>query len=81
MAKTTEESNCEVSKLDTLVRESGMSVMEFIDAYALESTSPGICMNPDCDYRAEVGLDERAGYCPSCQTATIRSGIVLAGLI
>jgi hypothetical protein len=79
--KTVAEANLEISKLDTLARESSMSVMEFIDAYALESMSPGICMNPDCDYTTEVGLDERAGYCPSCQTAMIRSGIVLAGLI
>jgi hypothetical protein len=79
--KTVAEANLEVSKLDTLARESGMSVMEFIDAYALESMSPGICMNSDCDYTTEVGLDERAGYCLSCQTTTIRSGIVLAGLI
>jgi hypothetical protein len=79
--KTVAEANLEVSKLDQLARESGMSVMEFIDAYALESMSPGICMNSDCDYATEVGLGERAGYCPSCQTATIRSGIVLAGLI
>lgn len=80
MPKTVEEANREASKLDLLAREWGKSVMEFIDAYALETLSPGICMNPDCDYTTEVGLDERAGYCPFCQTPTIQSGIVLAGL-
>ncbi len=81
MPKTVAEANREVSKLDQLAREWGMSVMEFIDAYALRDLAPGICMNPDCDYTTEVEPDQSAGYCPLCAAPTIRSGIVLAGLI
>jgi hypothetical protein len=81
MPKTTEEANREASKLDTLARESGMSVMEFIDSYALDDVSPGICMNPDRDYTTEVEPDQREGWCEECDTPTVKSGVVLAGLI
>jgi hypothetical protein len=81
MPKTVTEANAEVSKLDILARESGMTVMEFIDSYALDDVSPGICMNPDCDYTTEVEPDQREGWCEECGTPTVRSGVVLAGLI
>ena len=81
MPKTTEEANRETSKLDNLARESGMSVMEFIDSYALDDVSPGICMNPDCDYTTEVEPDQREGWCEECEMRSVRSGVVLAGLI
>ena len=81
MPKTVAEANLEVSKLDQLARWRGMSVMEFIDAYALESMSPGICMNPDCDYSTEVEPDQREGWCEECDTPSVQSGVVLAGLI
>jgi hypothetical protein len=81
MPKTTEEANREASKLDILARESGMTVMEFIDSYALDDVSPGICMNPDCDYTIEVEPDQREGWCEECDTPSVRSGVVLAGLI
>jgi hypothetical protein len=43
--------------------------------------NPGICMNPGCLYTAEVEPDQRQGWCEVCGTTTVRSGIVLAGLI
>jgi hypothetical protein len=38
-------------------------------------------MNPDCDYTTEVEPDQREGWCEECGTGTVRSGIVLAGII
>jgi hypothetical protein len=81
MPKTAEEANLEASKLDALARELGMSVMEFVDSYALDDVSPGICMNPDCDYTTEVEPDQREGWCEECDTPSVKSGVVLAGLI
>jgi hypothetical protein len=41
----------------------------------------GICKNPDCSYTTEVEPDCRTGYCEECQTQTVRSLLVLLGLI
>ncbi|HEX4497251.1 MAG TPA: hypothetical protein VIE43_16380 [Thermoanaerobaculia bacterium] len=81
MLKTSAEANQEASKLDALARELGMSVMEFIDIYALDDVSPGICMNPECDYTTDVEPDQREGWCEECDTTSVKSGVVLAGLI
>jgi hypothetical protein len=75
------EVNREVSKLDLLAREWGMKTGEFIEEYALDDVVPGICLNPDCDYTTEVEPDQRQGWCEVCGTTSVRSGIVLAGLI
>jgi len=80
-AKTVHEANCEASKLDQLANAWGLSVAEFIEEYVLNEVVPGICMNPDCDYVAEVEPDQREGWCEECGTRSVQSGIVLAGLI
>lgn len=78
---TPAEANQEASKLDELARIWGLSVPEFIDSYALDAVVPGICMNLDCDYAAEIEPDQTEGWCEECQTPSVRSGVVLAGLI
>ncbi len=80
-AMTPVEANFEASKLDTLAESCGLTVTSFIEEYALDDVVPGICMNPDCDYTAEYEPDQRQGWCEVCGTTTVRSGIVLAGLI
>lgn len=75
------EANREVSKLDLLARAWGMKTREFIEEYALDDVVPGICLNPGCDYTTEVEPDQRQGWCEVCGTTSVRSGIVLAGII
>jgi hypothetical protein len=70
-----------VSKLDSLAEEWGFTVAEFIEEYALDDVVPGICLNPGCDYTTEVEPDQREGWCEICGTTSVRSGVVLAGLI
>jgi hypothetical protein len=79
--RTAVEVNLEASKLDELAREWGMKTSEFVEEYALDDVVPGICMNPDCDYTSEVEPDQREGWCEECDTCSVRSGVVLAGLI
>jgi hypothetical protein len=38
-------------------------------------------MNPGCEYTAEVEPDEREGWCGACGTTSVRSCLILAGLI
>ena len=79
--KSVSEANLEASKLDELARAWARSVPELIEEYVLETHVPGICMNPDCEYTTEVEPDEREGWCGACGTTSVRSGLVLAGLI
>jgi len=78
---TPAEANHEASKLDCLARTWSLTVAEFIETYALDEVVPGICMNQDCDYVAEVEPDQREGFCEECSTRSIRSGLILAGLL
>ncbi len=78
---TRTEANHEVSKLDLLADICALSVTEFIEEYALEDIVPGICMNPDCDFTANYEPDQREGWCEECGTGSVRSGLILAGII
>jgi hypothetical protein len=71
----------EPSKLECLANCWGLSVTELIEEYGLDDVVPGICMNPGCEYTTEVEPDQREGWCGVCGTTSVRSGIVLAGLI
>jgi len=73
--------NYKASKLDELARQWDMTVCEFIEAYALDEVVPGICMNRDCDYTIEAEPDQREGWCAECDTPSVRSGLVLAGIL
>jgi hypothetical protein len=79
--RTPAEVNVEASKLDRLASIWGLPVAVFIEEYALDDVVPGICMNPDCDYTTEVEPDQTEGWCEECEMRSIRSGVVLAGLI
>lgn len=41
----------------------------------------GICTNPSCDYTTEVEPDQSHGFCEICETQTVKSCAVLAGII
>ena len=46
-----------------------------------DSITPGICTNPDCDYSTEVEPDCTSGYCEICETYTVKSLLILMGVI
>ena len=73
--------NAEASKLDQLASTWGMSVSELIETYALDEVVPGICMNAGCTYSSEVEPDQRKGWCEECETTSVTSALVLAGII
>jgi hypothetical protein len=70
------------AKLSQLVELEGYaSCEELLEAAALDSVSPAICTNDACDYTAEMEPDQEQGYCEVCDTNTVASALVLAGLI
>ncbi len=68
-------------KLSTLADGYGSSVEELLEEYGVESVVPGVCMNPDCDYTTECEPDQRKGWCDECETPSVRSLLVLEGVI
>lgn len=69
-------------KLDQLMEIEGYGdVVDLFAAVLSDSVSPGICINPGCDYSTEVEPDQDRCYCESCGTQTVQSALILAGLI
>ena len=46
-----------------------------------DSVCPSICMNDGCDYIAELEPDQDRGWCETCGTNSMKSALVLAGII
>jgi len=57
------------------------SVEEMLEERGLDSTVPAICTNPGCSYTTDMEPDQDKGYCESCQTNTVQSCTMLAGII
>ena len=70
------------SKFAQLVEIEGFaSTEELLEAASYDSVSPGICTRDGCDYTAEVEPDQDRGWCEECESATVKSALVLAGLV
>ncbi len=70
-----------MSKLDKLAEIEGMAVDEMLGGAVIDSVTPGICMNLGCEYTTEVEPDQDKGYCEACDSQTVQSALVLAGII
>lgn len=71
-----------LKKLRTLAEIEGYdSVEDMLEEAVRDAVSPAICVNPDCDYTAEMEPDQREGWCEMCDTNTVQAALVLAELI
>lgn len=68
-------------KLKDLGEIEGMEEMEMLEKATFDSVAYGICVNEDCDYTIEIEPDSTDGWCPECETNTVKSCLVLAGII
>lgn len=69
-------------KLDKLAEIEGFdNDIALLEAFAVDSVCPGICMNDDCDYTTEVEPDCSAGFCENCNDNSVKSAMILAGVI
>lgn len=55
--------------------------LEMLEAYMTDSVCPGICVTPGCGYTCETEPDQTEGYCELCETNTVKSCLILAGII
>jgi len=57
------------------------SVEEMLESRGLDGIVPAICTNPGCSYTTDMEPDQSGGYCEVCKTNTVKSCLVLAGVI
>lgn len=71
-----------MSKLDELAEQYGFpGAFEMLEESAIDSVVPAICMNPDCDYTTDMEPDQDQGWCEACESNTVKSCLVLAGVV
>lgn len=69
-------------KLTKLVEIEGYeSDIALGQAAMMDVVCPGICMNDGCNYTTNVEPDQNRGYCEICETNTVKSGLLLMGII
>lgn len=67
-------------KLDKLASFEGYETAEdLLEAVALSSVVPGICTY--CDFTTDVEPDQDRGFCEMCGTNSVKSALILAGII
>lgn len=70
------------AKLAKLVEIEGFKTLDqMLQAVVCDSVCPGICIDPACNYTVEVEPDQDRRWCEACGTQTVRSALILAGLI
>ena len=57
------------------------SLDDLLQAAATDSVCPAICMTEGCDYTTEMEPDQDRGWCEVCSTNTVKSALILAGVI
>ena len=72
----------EQQKLATFCTIEGYEKLDqLMEAAALDSVSPAFCMTEGCDYTCEMEPDQDRGWCEVCGTNTMKSALILAGVI
>lgn len=76
------------AKLDKLMEIEGYEGLDglnaLFEACITDSVCPAICCNPDnpeCNYTEEQEPDATRGWCPECRRNTMKSALVLGGLV
>ena len=66
--------------LKKLADDQGMTIMELLEQATYDYISPGICI--ECGHITDsIEPDCHNGYCDNCHQQTIKSCLVLAGII
>lgn len=69
-------------KLTELASIEGYSdPMDLLQDVVTDSVCPAICTNADCDYTIEMEPDQDHGWCEVCASNSMKSALILAGVI
>lgn len=67
--------------LQILAENEGLDVPEMLERDTFDCVCAAICTNVGCGFIARMEPDQDAGYCEECHTNTVKSSLVLAGII
>lgn len=67
--------------LEMLQEQYGSSIDELMEQATMDSVAASVCMNDNCEFTDEYEPDCRDGHCPNCDTNTVQSILVIAGII
>ncbi len=68
-------------KLHDLAELAEATMEELLAQATFDGVTVGICTNEECDYIREVEPDQDRGYCEICDSNTVQSALILAGMI
>ena len=68
-------------KLSRLAEMEGLTLDEMLEQSVFDSIVPAICANEGCDYSEAMEPDQEAGWCPECEANSVKSCLILAGMI
>lgn len=70
------------AKLAKLIEIEGYDdIVDLAEAVFSDAVSPAICCNPDCNYTCEMEPDQDRGWCDECRSNSMKSALILAGMI
>ena len=69
------------NKLHDLAEFTDATMEELLAQATFDGVALGICTNEGCDYIREVEPDQDKGYCEVCDSNTVQSALILAGMI
>lgn len=70
------------SKGQKLAEDYGYETLtELCEDNMCESVIPAICMNKGCDATRGIEPDSRRGWCPECESNSVKSAFVILGII
>ena len=69
------------TKLALLYQIDGRTEEEYFKNAVFNSVCLGICNNAGCDYTTDIETDQTRGWCEVCKTPTVKSGLIMAGII
>ena len=71
-----------MTKLRKLLEIEGYTnITELLAACVTDSVNPAICMNTGCEHTCGMEPDQDRGWCDECSTNSMKSALVLAGII
>jgi hypothetical protein len=70
-----------MSKLQELAESEGMTIEEMLEQATFDCVAPSICMNKNCSTTYSYEPDCTEGWCEECETNSVKSCLVLAGII
>jgi len=68
-------------KLEVLCLLDGRGLDELLSEGTYDSVAQGICVNDGCEFVRNIEPDSHSGWCEECETNSVWSCLVLAGII